>query len=1468
MQIYKKRLLSVFVIGLFVGFGLIENGMDNNLNKMSVSSNIESGNSNVSFKGVFNNSNSIKQRVTDTVYLNPIDDTYAFELNVNGNYGFEIDMGIGTFNIYNAISYLKFDLNDLPDNTVDIVDASLILYCEHSQGSGNFVTFCRRITGGNWDESTLTWANKPVWSQEYICPTQISSENSYIVFNGLEDCVDKWFDGYWDNFGFVVWANEMDVDWTAVFMSKEGSISPQLWVEYEYFVSPVLPTVQSDDATNEDETSVKLHGQIIDDGGEDCEIRFRLKEKGTGSWFYPSEWHGIYNSGETFEEIVTGLTPNTEYEFQAGGKNSAGEEWGNTEYFQTLAFVGPDWLECLLDKAGLEPNWEEDHWDISLSISTSNYNSNYYLSTFDFSVPAMCNMNEPLCGIYNSIGKFKITIDGEIYPDNPVLNNIILGIPSTSHSFSLPFGSLSGGLSFSGTHALRDGVWGNNDIYFDASLSTNLLETHFNTVIVVIPVTVELDIGVGAGVTTYLNSPCDWTGVGIPENVFNPQGYVALTIYTSAGIGFDFGCNIRASLGVYGEGSAKWYCDHFNFGVDLGLYGEIWIYEGRWSLYSDSWDHYWKNGQESFNFSNINSSLSHIDIKDEDWTIIPRDYGEPYWLNNDRGMLIDEVLPFSHPDIDSNNSNKMIVWGYDNQSKLSVDGLELKYSIWNGTDWSQPECFTDDDYPQMYPSLEYLENGDVLCVYSMISEENITEFGSFSEKIETGYSYWNHNTQSWTNPTILEYTDEYFDLKPELASYQNEAVVIWASDQDGDFFTINDTVVYTSFWNGSEWQNTRKILSGNIIPEDISIAFNEGEAAISYTIDADGNLSTFSDQNIFVKRFTSDENISRIQITNDSYKNTLSSIEYLSEDPGISWIREIGNETFLLYSEITGNTCGSHYIVTEGSIMYPKLFYEESKGRQPYIGWTDYENLSLGYSTFIHNEWKNILLFDFDNYVGDVSWQYADSQMTATFIEKTNITSNTNCTLNYLFNRKPIVPGIPIGPTNGEVDVSYSFSVDTEDDDNDQLFYQFSWGDGTNSSWIGPYNSGESVTRSHSWCNVGNYDVKIRVKDEYDIQTDWSDQLLIEILGSNDAPSIPDNPTPSNGAQDVSLSPFLGCSVNDPNNDQMVVSFYWGTGEQIMNHTSVVTDTNGFMQVQIDDLESTSDYWWYVETDDGIYISKSETWSFTTIGYPPDKPNTPTGFTNVFVNNTSYYITTTVDSDGDQIFYKFDWDDDFPTGWIGPFDSGAICNISHVWLEEGVYDVKVKAKDGKNEESTWSDILRVIVNKKPVFSEINLNAYWNLLTIPLNISCNASDIADNITGCLSISGWDNLDQEYQTYIVSGPSAFDFKIIPGFGYFVDMNQNDSLMVCGQTIDSVSISLGIGWNLLGWYHEYDTTAISIAENITGCISISKWNASAQTYNTYIVGGPVAFDFTVSRGMGLFVDVNQTSTWYGEG
>ena len=77
-------------------------------------------------------------------------------------------------------------------------------------------------------------------------------------------------------------------------------------------------------------------------------------------------------------------------------------------------------------------------------------------------------------------------------------------------------------------------------------------------------------------------------------------------------------------------------------------------------------------------------------------------------------------------------------------------------------------------------------------------------------------------------------------------------------------------------------------------------------------------------------------------------------------------------------------------------------------------------------------------------------------------------------------------------------------------------------------------------------------------------------------------------------------------------------------------------------------------------------------------------------------------------------------------------------------------------------------------------------------------------------------------------------------------------------------SVDFDLEAGWNFIGIPFQTTQMASDLAAQIPGSEMISTFNATTQGYETYFVGGPSSFDFTVEMGKGLFVLVNQPSTW----
>jgi hypothetical protein len=93
----------------------------------------------------------------------------------------------------------------------------------------------------------------------------------------------------------------------------------------------------------------------------------------------------------------------------------------------------------------------------------------------------------------------------------------------------------------------------------------------------------------------------------------------------------------------------------------------------------------------------------------------------------------------------------------------------------------------------------------------------------------------------------------------------------------------------------------------------------------------------------------------------------------------------------------------------------------------------------------------------------------------------------------------PNKPDRPSGPSSCKIQENYSFSSSSIDPDADDIYYKFDWDDGTNTGWIGPHESGEVVNASHIWEKKGTYSVKVKAKDIYGAESDWSDPLEISM---------------------------------------------------------------------------------------------------------------------------------------------------------------------------------------------------------------------------------------------------------------------------------------------------------------------------------------------------------------------------------
>ncbi|KYK31242.1 MAG: hypothetical protein AYK22_08730 [Thermoplasmatales archaeon SG8-52-3] len=156
----------------------------------------------------------------------------------------------------------------------------------------------------------------------------------------------------------------------------------------------------------------------------------------------------------------------------------------------------------------------------------------------------------------------------------------------------------------------------------------------------------------------------------------------------------------------------------------------------------------------------------------------------------------------------------------------------------------------------------------------------------------------------------------------------------------------------------------------------------------------------------------------------------------------------------------------------------------------------------------------------------------------------------------------------------------------------------------------------------------------------------------------------------------------------------------------------IKTDLNGNIEWQqtfgyeeIDQLQSVE------STNDGGYIVAGNSDATESSGYGmydawlikieafendlPDKPDAPSGKKKIDVGVEYTYSSSATDTNGDILYYTWDWGDNTTSELLGPYNPGDVCEATHNWTEEGNYLIVVKVTDEHSAESEWSDPLEV-----------------------------------------------------------------------------------------------------------------------------------------------------------------------------
>jgi len=142
-------------------------------------------------------------------------------------------------------------------------------------------------------------------------------------------------------------------------------------------------------------------------------------------------------------------------------------------------------------------------------------------------------------------------------------------------------------------------------------------------------------------------------------------------------------------------------------------------------------------------------------------------------------------------------------------------------------------------------------------------------------------------------------------------------------------------------------------------------------------------------------------------------------------------------------------------------------------------------------------------IYCFDANSGDKIWSYITGGIieSSPVIYEGNVYVGSNDCKLYCFGISDQPPTVPVinGPHAAGPGFHVDFTTVSSDPESNQMFYMWDFGDGNITDWLGPYESGEIVSIENNWTYEGEYEIRVKAKDETELESDWSDPFDISI---------------------------------------------------------------------------------------------------------------------------------------------------------------------------------------------------------------------------------------------------------------------------------------------------------------------------------------------------------------------------------
>ncbi len=219
--------------------------------------------------------------------------------------------------------------------------------------------------------------------------------------------------------------------------------------------------------------------------------------------------------------------------------------------------------------------------------------------------------------------------------------------------------------------------------------------------------------------------------------------------------------------------------------------------------------------------------------------------------------------------------------------------------------------------------------------------------------------------------------------------------------------------------------------------------------------------------------------------------------------------------------------------------------------------------------------------------------------------------------------------------------------------------------------------------------------------------TSWK-QSGLPIKNNNQIPNKPEIPDGSTLCFS-NISSYFQTSSIDPDEDVIRYGWDWNGDDAIDEWTDY------FKSGEIVNVS----HKWSLHKDYNIKVlaedivgEKSDYSSKLTINVSNLAPNMPAISGTILGKNgkTYSYNISSIDQNGDDVYFWILWYDTYPDpSWDGPYLSNEKILRNYSWADEGIYNIKVKAKDIHGDESEWANLEVSMPNNKNIYLKKLIN---------------------------------------------------------------------------------------------------------------------------------------------------------------